>query len=74
MDRVVIGVDPRKLSVMFEVVDQRENVVGSGRFTTDKAGFAAMRGRSRGVSAWDARWRSDCWKPASGSSTSAVST
>jgi len=43
MDRVVIGVDPHKLSATIEVVDQRENVVGSGRFTTDKAGFAAMR-------------------------------
>ena len=42
MDRVVIGVDPHKLSVTIEVVDQREKVLGSGRFTTDKAGFAAL--------------------------------
>lgn len=43
MSRVVIGVDPHKLSATIEVVDQRERVLGSGRFTTDKAGFAAMR-------------------------------
>jgi transposase len=43
MNRVVIGVDPHKLSATIEVVDQQENVLGSGRFTTDKAGFAAMR-------------------------------
>lgn len=43
MERVVIGVDPHKLSATIEVVDQRENVLGSGRFTTDKAGYAAMR-------------------------------
>ena len=43
MKRVVIGVDPHKLSATIEVVDQRENLLGSGRFTTDKAGFAAMR-------------------------------
>jgi transposase len=43
MRRVVIGVDPHKLSATIEVVDQQENVLGSGRFATDKAGFAAMR-------------------------------
>ncbi|MGH8836190.1 MAG: IS110 family transposase [Actinomycetes bacterium] len=43
MAKVFIGVDPHKLSATIEVVDRRENVVGSGRFTTDKAGFAAMR-------------------------------
>ena len=43
MERVVIGVDPHKLSATIEVVDRRENLLGSGRFTTDKAGFAAMR-------------------------------
>ena len=43
MEHVVIGVDPHKLSATIEVVDQRENLLGSGRFTTDKAGFAAMR-------------------------------
>jgi len=43
MKKIVIGVDPHKLSATIEVVDQRENRLGSGRFTTDKAGFAAMR-------------------------------
>jgi transposase len=43
MNRVIIGVDPHKLSVTIEVVDDRENNLGSGRFTTDKAGFAALR-------------------------------
>ena len=43
MKKIVIGVDPHKLSATIEVVDQRENLLGSGRFTTDKAGFAAMR-------------------------------
>ena len=43
MSRVIIGVDPHKLSVTIEVVDDREKNLGSGRFTTDKAGFAALR-------------------------------
>jgi len=43
MQRLVIWVDPHNLSATIEVVDHRENLLGSGRFTTDKAGFAAMR-------------------------------
>jgi hypothetical protein len=43
MEHVIIGVDPHKLSATIEVVDHRETALGSGRFTTDKAGFAAMR-------------------------------
>ncbi|NYG08661.1 hypothetical protein BJ986_003148 [Phycicoccus badiiscoriae] len=38
MERVVIGVDPHKLSATIEVVDDRERKLGSGRFTTDRAG------------------------------------
>ena len=54
MERVVIGVDPHKLSATMEVVDRHENLLGSGRFTTDKAGYAAMR---RYVSQWpDREW------------------
>ncbi|WP_225914766.1 IS110 family transposase [Nocardioides jiangsuensis] len=54
MERVVIGVDPHKLSVTIEVVDRHENLLGSGRFTTDKAGYAAMR---KYVSQWpDREW------------------
>jgi transposase len=42
MQQVIIGVDPHKLSATIEVVDQQEKVLGSGRFTTDKAGYTAM--------------------------------
>lgn len=43
MEKVVIGVDPHKLSATIEIIDGRETQLGSGRFTTDKAGFDAMR-------------------------------
>ncbi len=43
MESVLIGVDPHKLSATIEVVDRHVNLLGSGRFTTDKAGYAAMR-------------------------------
>jgi transposase len=43
MEKIVIGVDPHKLSATIEVVDRQEKVLASGRFTTDKAGYAAMR-------------------------------
>ena len=43
MTTVIIGVDPHKLSATIEVVDEREKLLGSGRFTTDQAGYAAMR-------------------------------
>ncbi len=45
MARVFIGVDPHKLSATIEVVDERETVLATGRFATDKAGYAAMRKR-----------------------------
>ncbi len=38
-----IGVDPHKLSATIEVVDDRETVLATGRFGTDKDGYAAMR-------------------------------
>ncbi|WP_200945094.1 MULTISPECIES: IS110 family transposase [unclassified Nocardioides] len=41
--RVVIGVDPHKLSATIEVIDQHEKKLGNGRFTTDHAGYTAMR-------------------------------
>jgi transposase len=41
--KIVIGVDPHKLSATIEVVDHRERVLAAGRFATDKAGYAAMR-------------------------------
>jgi transposase len=43
MEQVIIGVDPHKLLATIEVVDQDERLLGSGRFTTDRAGYAAMR-------------------------------
>ena len=58
MKQIVIGVDPHKLSATIEVVDQHERVLGSGRFATDKAGYAAMLGYvaqwSRGPGQWRA--------------------
>ena len=42
-EHVIIGVDPHKLSATVEVVDRHERLLGSGRFTTDRAGYAAMR-------------------------------
>jgi transposase len=52
MQRIVIGVDPHKLSVTIEVVDHHETLLTSGRFGTDKAGYAAMR---KHVAAWPER-------------------
>ena len=43
MAKVFIGVDPHKPSATIEVVDGRERVLATGRFGTDKAGYAAMR-------------------------------
>ena len=43
MEHVIIGVDPHKLSATIEVVDDHEHRLGSGRFTTDRAGYTAMR-------------------------------
>ena len=52
MEKIVIGVDPHKLSATIEVVDHHEKVLTAGRFGTDKAGYAAMR---RHVAAWPNR-------------------
>lgn len=46
MERVIIGIDPHKLSATIEVVDQHEQLLGSGRFTTDKAGYALSQAMS----------------------------
>src|SRR4051812_44706035 len=43
METTIIGVDHHKLSATIEVVDRHERLLGSGRFTTDQAGYAAMR-------------------------------
>jgi transposase len=52
MAKVIIGVDPHKLSATIEVVDRREKLLGSGRFSTDQAGYTAMRAY---VKAWPER-------------------
>ena len=52
MAKVFIGVDPHKLSATIEVVDARETVLTTGRFGTDKAGYAAMK---KQVAAWPDR-------------------
>ena len=52
MEQVIIGVDPHKLSATIEVVDHHEKLLGSGRFTTDQAGYAAMRNYAK---AWPER-------------------
>jgi transposase len=52
MAKVFIGVDPHKLSATIEVVDEHEKMLASGRFGTDKAGYAAMR---KTVSRWSER-------------------
>lgn len=49
MNSVVIGVDPHKLSATIEVVDHHGHLLGAGRFTTDRAGYTAMRNY---VKAW----------------------
>jgi transposase len=50
--KVFIGVDPHKLSVTIEVVDDHERLLATGRFSTDNAGYAAML---KHVSAWPDR-------------------
>jgi transposase len=52
MAGVIIGVDPHKLSATIEVVDHHGHLLGSGRYTTDKAGYAAMRSYAK---AWPQR-------------------
>jgi len=52
MKKVIIGVDPHKLSATIEVVDARERVLASGRFSTDRSGYAAM---GKHVAGWSDR-------------------
>ncbi|WP_101525802.1 IS110 family transposase [Nocardioides houyundeii] len=49
---VIIGVDPHKMSVTIEVVDTHEQLLGTGRFATDRAGHAALQ---RYVKQWPQR-------------------
>jgi transposase len=51
---VIIGMDPHKSSATIEVIDERGQVIGRGRFGTDRAGYAAMlaHGRRHGERVW----------------------
>lgn len=42
MDRVIIGMDPHKRSVTIEVMAPDETVLHSGRYATDRSGYAAV--------------------------------
>jgi hypothetical protein len=39
LGRVMIGMDPHKRSATIEVIDERERVLGAGRFGTDHDGY-----------------------------------
>jgi transposase len=47
LDRVVIGMDPHKRSATIEVIDERERVLDTGRFGTDRDGYRQMLARGR---------------------------
>ena len=42
MAQVIIGVDPHKRSATIEIINDREQAVGQGRFGTDRDGYQAM--------------------------------
>ena len=46
--RVIIGMDPHKLSATIEVLDDREQVLGGGRYGTDREGYRQMLASGRG--------------------------
>jgi transposase len=54
MAAVIIGVDPHKLSATIEVLDERERVLGGGRFGTDRDGYRQMLAAGR-------RWPDRVW-------------
>jgi hypothetical protein len=45
--RVIIGVDPHKRSSTIEVINEREQTVGQGRFGTDRDGHKARLAAGR---------------------------
>ncbi|HKC26791.1 MAG TPA: IS110 family transposase [Jatrophihabitans sp.] len=47
MGRVVIGMDPHKRSATIEIIDDREQVLGGGRFGTDRDGYRKMLAAAR---------------------------
>lgn len=52
--RIIIGVDPHKLSATIEVLDNRENVLAGGRFGTDRDGYRQILAAAR-------RWPDRVW-------------
>jgi transposase len=44
---VIIGVDPHKRSATIEIINEREQTVGQGRFSTDRMGYQAMLAAGR---------------------------
>ena len=54
MGRVIIGVDPHKLSATIEVLDHREQVLATSRFGTDRDGYRQMLAVAR-------RWPDRTW-------------
>src|SRR3954453_12584453 len=47
MARIIIGVDPHKRSATIEVINEREQTLGQGRFGTDSDGYKAMLAAGR---------------------------
>ncbi len=70
MERVIIGVDPRKLSVTIEARDSREVLRATGRFETSTAGQRELLAAARqwpervwaveGANGIGRRWPSGC--------------
>jgi len=54
MGRVVIGMDPHKRSATIEVCDERERVLATGRFGTDRVGYRQLLAAGR-------RWPQRVW-------------
>lgn len=52
--RVVFGMDPHKRSVTVEVIAADEEVLGGGRYATDRGGFGVMVGFAK-------RWPQRVW-------------
>src|SRR4029453_11365919 len=47
MTRLIIGLDPHKRSATIEVINDREQVLGHGRYSTDTGGYQAMLAAGR---------------------------
>lgn len=54
MGRVIIGMDPHKRSATIEIIDEREQVLHSGRFATGRDGYRQMLavGRQHNQRTW----------------------